>query len=603
MLYKIILMINFLICISFSHAERFKVPSELDELLTLKPLDNYVFENNLYIGWMGIGYPEDNWQTRYKDLFQKNDRLIDDEILVGNAVTQYIDDHKKKSINNMWDISIKPFSDRDNPDEIILLTDQIMKSRKFYTFKQRPYGSGKKYISNHSFFTCGHYMYKSCITEMKVRKNYIETVVNDNQILLERFRILAKESKYNIALYFNDTNTSAAMMPRAPLSRVYQLNLADAIMDLWQGEMDNGLDNLVLARRWLDINYDLNSRPTIFQLVMNILYTQYLDQAMDDILNEGLLTEYLDDPRVEFIFRPYPKDIGKIVNLTLLWEIERNFKGAVYPYLKVYVEEPQSLLLSDEDEFIALSFFRSKGVFLPNKLFERHQELIQMEKPISKKMAELTQLTNLKSSILETTADISWVILQIMLDDIVESEHYDEWHSQFFFDLNATPKTVLNYLNYKYPSTEYYINYFETIRIIQEHKDEYLSVERLNELLEPELTAKYYKMIQEFRYYDSFELYWNRLYEQQNNHQLVYLKYLVIKNQIGVNEIPKFLESMGDYAKNTLTHRPYRFDPQAMMLSTPLPKDKKNLPVNIRNAYMDDHSIQNFEVRLPRYEH
>lgn len=601
MFYRFTLIISsILICTTFSNAERFEVPQELDELLTLKPIDEHLLEDNLYIGWMGMRYPEDNWQTKYKDFLQKNDQFFDDQLLMGNTVVQYVDDPTKRNLNKVWDKALKPSPELDMQDEIILLNDEMVLPKKNYTFKQQPYSSDNPHISNHLFFVCGDYIHQNCIDEMQERQDYIENTVADNKILLERFRILTKESKVNIALYFNDTNVSTEMVPKAALSRIYQLNLADSIAQLLNGKMDEGIDNLVLARRWLDINYDFNSRPTIFQFVMNILYAQYLDQTMDAILDKGLLENYLDDSRVKFVFRPYPKDIGKAVNTTLLWEIERNFKSNAYPYLKVYTKESK-LHLSDEDEFIALSFFRSKGLFLPSKLFQRHQQLIKNKKPLSKKMEELRGLGSLNKSILESSVDTSWLVIQIMLDNVAESEVYDEWYNKFFFELNATPKTVLNYLNYKYPSIEYYLNYFESIQTIRKHQDEYLSVARLNELLEPKSTPLYFKMIKRFPHYDSFEQYWNRLYEQQNYHQLVYLKYLVVKNKISTENLAEFLDSMGEIAKDTITHERYKFNYLTMMLSTPLPKNKKYLPVNIRDAYMDDHSIENFEVQLPKY--
>ena len=65
-----------------SHAAKFSFSKELDEFLTLKPIPDEFFENNLYVGWMGFGYPEDNWQIIYRDFFKIHyDEPIIDEFM------------------------------------------------------------------------------------------------------------------------------------------------------------------------------------------------------------------------------------------------------------------------------------------------------------------------------------------------------------------------------------------------------------------------------------------------------------------------------------------------------------------------------------------
>ncbi|MGL4674534.1 MAG: hypothetical protein ACRCXK_06715 [Wohlfahrtiimonas sp.] len=90
-----------------------------------------------------------------------------------------------------------------------------------------------------------------------------------------------------------------------------------------------------------------------------------------------------------------------------------------------------------------------------------------------------------------------------------------------------------------------------------------------------------------------------RLYEQQNYHQLVYLKYLILRDDISISDIPEFLNSMGDLAKNTITKERYHFDAETRVLSTPLPKEGKYIPHSVRQAQQDDSNIQNLEVTIP----
>ena len=516
----------------------------------------------------------------------------------GDTVAHHIADYNKRTLVSLLDSSVLPMSDVFDEYEILLLSYQVIRSKEFHTFIQGPL-KNERYIGAHTYFACSIYRQTNCIQQINERQDYIRATVLDNQELLNRFRTLTRDSQFNHSLYFNDFRASSVMMPRASMSRIYQLNLAESIVHLLNGNIDEGLDNLALARRWVDLTYSQNSRPTVFQFVMNILYAQYLDQAMDAILDAGLLADYLDDPRLSYILSLYEEDVGMALNTTLLWEISQKFKSRSYPYIKVYTQEVENLHLSDEDELIILSFFKSKGMLLPISLFSRYQELMQARDSI--RGEKLTQLEDISGRFTDPNLDKPWMGAQIFIEGSGILERHTRWYANFFFELNATPKSVLNYLNLKYPSIDYYNDYFKLINIIDAHKKEHLTEARLDQLLGRELSPSHLERAKIFTPYDSFDVYWMRLYEQQNYHQLLHLKYLVMKNKIKAKDIPAFLASAGSLAKNTISHQPYSFDLKDMTLSTPLPSNKKYIPVNIREAYIDNPDIKEFEVNLPSY--
>lgn len=594
----LVAIVSLMMSTNLGHAEKFQIPKEMDEFLTLKEIPDELFEDNLYVGWMGFGYPDDDWQTIYKGFFKKNDDIFNHLMAQGDTVAHHVADYMKKSLVSVLDSSVIPFSDVFDEYEILLLSYQVVKSKEFHVFIQAPLNN-ERYVGADSYFTCAKYRNINCIQQIRDRKDYIQSTILDNQELLNRFRKLTAESKFNYALYFNDLRASGVMMPQASMSRIYQLNLAESIMQLLNGDISEGLNNLVLARRWLDLTYNQDSRPTVFQFIMNILYTQYLDQAIDAILDAGLLSDYLDDPRVMYIVRLYSDDVGTALNTALLWEISQKFKSRAYPYVKVYVQNSRDLQLSDEEELIALNFFKTKGMLLPIGLFTRYQNLIGSVESI--RGEKLNELEKIIGKILGENFDRPWMNTPTFLEGSGIFERHEQWYANFFFSLNATPKSVLRYLNIKFPSTEYYVDYFKLINIIDAHKEEHLTERRLDELLRSQLSPKHFERAKRFTPYDSFDVYWIRLYEQQNYHKLIYLKYLVMKNQMNVKEIQTFLASVGNLANNTISHQPYHFDSNNMTLSTPLPKNRKYIPVNIREAYIDNPEINDFIVRLPKY--
>lgn len=135
----------------------------------------------------------------------------------------------------------------------------------------------------------------------------------------------------------------------------------------------------------------------------------------------------------------------------------------------------------------------------------------------------------------------------------------------------------------------------------EENLQRHLSSKVLQETLKGRAMPKTLAFIESLPTYSDFDSYWVRLYEQQNYHQMVYLKFLIMKERIPSQQIPKFLESMGNLARHTITKKAYQYDRNAHKLSTPLPKQNKYLPIHIKILRMYDSNISNFEVILPKY--
>lgn len=72
-----------------------------------------------------------------------------------------------------------------------------------------------------------------------------------------------------------------------------------------------------------------------------------------------------------------------------------------------------------------------------------------------------------------------------------------------------------------------------------------------------------------------------------------------MRDNISIKDIPEFLNSMGDLAKNTITKEQYHFDVETRILSTPFSVENRQLPYSVKRAQIDNSDIQAFSVKIP----
>ena len=85
---------------------------------------------------------------------------------------------------------------------------------------------------------------------------------------------------------------------------------------------------------------------------------------------------------------------------------------------------------------------------------------------------------------------------------------------------------------------------------------------------------------------------------QRNYHNMVYLKYLIMKNQIQDKDITGFLKSQGDLAVNPITQKPFIWNSKERLISLS-GVQYKHLPATIRRAMNDDIDLKTVQVKLP----
>ena len=563
-----------------------KISPELDQFMVLRPEPEEHFNKNAYVGWLGINHAGDDWLTIGKTIFNYNDHILNEKLKEGRVAHNVYADKVFRVFqlpNNIETLDYVIHLD----DELITLNDYLKEGESLLTFAQPIFGK-KKYTETKDFFPCQEYLKVDCLENTKKNEQYIRLVAKGNHKILSRYRELMGISEMNLLVVYNDLNITRRMKRSPGTTSLYQLNLADASLDILNNKIDDGLEKLLLARRWIDLNYRAESIPLTSHTIAYISYTQYLDQTMDALLSSGLLSNYLKDERVELILKPYSDTIGQKLNVSILAMLKQRFKSIAYPYVRVYINALQHRQLNDEEEYIVLSYFQYKLVALPMMLLLRLQTLNAKKKVIDEYGIEIKDSNQLLAVSQEVDAELA-------------SYMSEQEFVQFFYDLGMTPNEALAYLNTKYPTIDFYNEYFHFLQALEIKNNENIefTTEVLESLLKKEVSPDYIPLVRALISYTDFKIYWERLYEQQNYHRLVYLKYLIMKDNIKPNQIPEFLKSMGNLAVNTITQKPYQYDIKSKKLYTPLPIENKYLPVNIKDAKFDNRLIKDFEVQIP----
>ena len=563
-----------------------------EHAIDIEPLDPIVFENNFYIGQVGFYLPQDNFLEITKDYFITNDQL---------GLKHLESDALKNVFQNTEDSSV------------IQIVNFIPDKQKRLEFTLRPV-DGRDSRRAETYFACLQYLNESCVDDVISFEKVVRQNISDNRVLLDRLQFLVENSNHIKPIFAANMSIAGNNFPLGSLYRAFVLSLSEAILMIHDGQIDKGLAQLVNARKRIDIAYEPESRPLLFDITGIISETQALDQVMNSLLNSGLLEKELNNPHLEKIIAPYTENAQLTIQKSLLFEIQ----DALWAQYRAYLMHPEnthdeSIQLTDEDEYILLSYWQNDGVVLSPAFEMRLKELSalssqnnwqtinelnrlnsQLEKIMADKAKlsinniDIVALSGSSSDYSELVAVQNEYVKAVQAKDSLFKNHIDA--------LKQDNNMLFIYLNNKYPSDQRINSMIEALKAMNEITQEGVIIDK----------NLYHRMLKEhnvwlddfIQYEELMNRFKVRFVEQQNYHNLVYIKYLIMKNKISADKIPEFLSSLGDLAKNTVTHQPYYFDLQTHTLSTPLP-DNKYLTGLIRSARWQNKEIQNYEVYIP----
>lgn len=563
-----------------------------ESIIAVKPLDPTKFDNNFYVGRVGFYLPQENFLEVTKEYFLVND-AFGLKHFSSNALHDVL---QNKDVKPM--LSIKAFIPKGEEHLKVELAEI----------------EGHDKNKPESYFACLQYLNVDCVADILAFKSVVQQNIQNNRILLDRLYFLLQTTDHIEPIFASNMSISGNNYPLGSLYRIYALSLSEAVVNIDDGKIEKGLEQLQLARKRIDLTYHPKSKPLLFDLSAIISETQALDQVMNGLLNSGLLNDSLNNSLLEEILQPYSLDALLTIQKSLLFEI----RDAIWTNYRAYLMHDidivdDSIVLTEENEYILLSMWKESEVALSPAFEERFvylsdlsqkdfwkdaQNLNQLNEQIAKVANEITE---------QNIGNIENVVLKGIssnLDEIaaLQNEYNDLIHSKQLLleghikSLKYDPYVLFIYLNDKYPSDQRIKAMFAALdQMDQAGKDGIV----INAKLYQDILNKHNVIREDFIEYEALiNRFKVQFLEQQNYHRLVYLKYLIMKNNISADNIPEFLASMGDLAKNIMTKEPYQFDKHTHMLWTPLP-DNQYVPSLIRSARWQNYDVCNYEVYVP----
>lgn len=586
--------------------EQIQISPALAEMMKIEPLDPKRLENNFYVGQMGAVLPQEDYLEATKTYFLQNDALG----------IKNVEHSIQGSLLNIEPSQLVFAVMNSSSLEGLLPTGETVPLSSFIPNNQTEIALDVQSMlegtteNSSDYFPCHEYLQSNCIVKTQKNAEYIHQVIDNNKVLLDRLLWCIDHSTHDEVIVPQGISIGMMRFPNHRIETpVYRLNLSQSILNIADGQFKDGLEGLSRARKRIDITYDSKSVPLLTNLMVVIVQTQDLDQTMNGLLDSGLLNQYLNNSVLENIVKPYPDRMGLILQKSIIFELKDSFKSSVLPYLNTINVDTSIIQLNLEKQYIILKYWQNQGVKLSPRL-QQLQDKLDVVKDLNrwKSLNELEEYTGLvdRASSLFWDVNIANMTATMMnkapthsKSDVQEfQKHYDQsqqlldnWYETYFLSLGNSPTLLLRVLNQLYPSTRYFNDQFSMLDRLEKLNHEGI-------VLTPDIMQSFVKA-QDQNFIDAIHSYTMRLYEQQNYHQLVYLKYLIMRDKVSATEIPEFLNSMGDLAKNTITKEFYHFNAETRVLSTPLPKEMKYIPYSVRATQQNNPSIQNLEVTIP----
>lgn len=606
---KLLYLIVSLSSVGFAE-EQIHISPELTEMMKIEPLDPERLENNFYVGQMGVSLPQEDYLEVTKKYFLQNDALgiKNVENSIQGSLLNIEPSQLALAVMNSSSLEgLLPTIEK------VSLSDFVPNNQTEITIDLPPMLEGE-IVKVTDYFPCQEYLKFDCVVITQKNNQYIHKTITANRVLLDRLLWQIDHSTHNKVIVPQGMNLDMASLPGyGQESTVYMLNLSQSILNIMGDRFEDGINGLSQARKRIDLTYAEKSTPVLIDLMVVVAQTQYLDQTMDGLLNAGILNEHLNNAELDNIFKPYGTQIGQVFQKSIMFEMKDGFKSFALPYLNIQDMDLSRIRLGLEDQYIVLKYWKDKGVKLSpqlqqlwNKLnsvnyegkwkhlAELEQYIEQLDKGASLlqkvKMANLSETMNNKSTIYSKSdlAELEKLYKQTQ-------ELLDDWYEIYFTSIGGNPTQLLRYLNNQYPSTKYFNSNLVVIQQFEKLNNDgtILTMDIMQDIVK--------NRDQSFvgAYINAIDDYTMRLYEQQNYHQLVYLKYVILRDNISIKDIPEFLNSMGDLAKNTITKEQYHFDVETKILSTPFSVENRQLPYSVKRAQIDNSDIQAFAVKIP----
>lgn len=436
---------------SFSVAEgKVELLPEVKALITPKPLDLKLLEKSYSVGLLGLLYPTDDFY-----------------------------EVAKQTVNTNYEILM----DKESPKKLISMKDQLPKGQAMLAWSEN---INQLYDE---LLLCSEYMANNCVAKTIQSRGQIEQLLLDNQKLLQRYRdIFQNSDKYTDLsfLFFseieaNDFSTDI-FYSHHHIPKIIRLTLNQIVLQLNDHQIKQAIENLQDVEQGIRLLTPDNEIVGLIPQMLGVVHRSNLDLYLNAILDEGLLTNKLDNSDVLKLFHPYPKQYRK----NLIQTMEAEVKWVLNHFIK-----DNKNTISNE----ALN----QGYIFNQELFES-----------------------------------------------IRNKSFSDQKEQLVKECEA-------------------------------------------------LDAQYENICNVF----AFDDYLKRYDTQSNYHNMIYLKYLILRDNIQDQDIPAFLQAQGEIAIDPITQKPFQWNATTRAIFIPLP-EYRYLPAQIRSAVTKNPDIKNLQVTIPK---
>lgn len=496
-----------------------------------------LLKDNLYLHGIALNFPGDHY-------LEIGENLVRHNALIGNKSDQDEPDQR-----DSWETG--------NTPKFKSVNDYMPENGALLHFNRYIKKDGTAYTIE-EITPCRVYPVTGCLETLNSRQPIINTLINNNETLLQRFKTLREESEHNTVL-IPDTPIALAYIPfnnHQLMIDLFHLELSNMALDFSRyhsaNQQQNALHTLQSLDHFIELLTESKQSPLLVDLMVSVSLRQSLDQTFDALLSENALDPILNDPALEAIFELQERlDILETLTKAVSFELTERARY--------------------ETEFWSTALFDPISDGMDEKTLETMtlEELFTLQKPKIEELIELIGTPNtFDMELLQRKNEATRSLREIrhMIEMFEKSPLYETLKTMPFSNARAY--------------------YFDEV-------NEYIALLNHDSLLNP--TEK--MMALQTRLNSPFDRrYYTQLIVQHNYHKLLRLKYLIAKNRIQDRDIEAFLQQEKRRAVNSITNQPFVWNSKTRTISTDNPTDPSVLPSPLNKS---EAALGKLQITLP----
>lgn len=271
---------------------------EVKELITPKPLDPKLLENNRFIALLGATYAKDDYYNVTKTAFAKDYAAIYEALPEVNMLSSEEINQIALELNKLdYSQGLLQWQDPKNFIKINLL--------------------------------CFEYNNSHCIDQIIQNQSKIQQLLKDNETLIQRYDDVFRDYSVAYTLFFPREASIMTPLPAYQnLLSIMKAQLANSVVLISEGKVDQGIETLLLLQRRINQMVYLEQKNNLIDVMIAGAMQQILDQYLDALLNSQYAEQLLQHPEFSALMlagQDYAKQIHPTTLIALKHESQLAF--------------------------------------------------------------------------------------------------------------------------------------------------------------------------------------------------------------------------------------------------------------------------------------